>query len=144
MIQDGILEVSSSPILNPLTVVHREGKKVPICVDARKVHQFTIPDCERTAPLQELLQQFDGAQYMTSLRLSYSFLQVDLHEDSQKYTVLFDSTVYQYKRVPYENSLSAFIRALNLALGGGTERFVCFTVMIYSSTLSHSKNISGI
>jgi hypothetical protein len=30
MVKDDILEVSSSPILNPLTVAHREGKKIPI------------------------------------------------------------------------------------------------------------------
>jgi hypothetical protein len=140
MLRDDVLEVSSSPILNPLTIVQREGKKIRICVDARKVNLYTIPDRERTPPLQELLQRFDGAQYMTSLDLSSAFLQVDLHEESRKYTAfLFDSTVYQYKRVPYgfRNSLSAFVRALKLALGGGTERFVvcyCDDILIHSKS----------
>jgi hypothetical protein len=58
MVDDDILEVSNSPILNPPTVVHREGKKPRICVDARKVNQFIIPDYERVPPLQELLQKF--------------------------------------------------------------------------------------
>jgi hypothetical protein len=51
MIRDDILELSQSNILNPLTVVPREGKKPRICVDARKVNQYTIPDYERTPPL---------------------------------------------------------------------------------------------
>jgi hypothetical protein len=59
MIRDDILELGQSDILNPLTVVPREGKKPRICVDARKVNQYTIPDFERTPPLQELLQRFD-------------------------------------------------------------------------------------
>jgi hypothetical protein len=31
---------------NPFTVVSKEGKKTRICVDARKMNQFTIPDYE--------------------------------------------------------------------------------------------------
>jgi hypothetical protein len=67
MVKYDILEVSSSPILNPLTIVHREGKKIRICVDARKVNQCTVPDRERAPPMQELLQRFEGARYMSSL-----------------------------------------------------------------------------
>jgi hypothetical protein len=102
MLEDGNIETSNSPILNPLTVVQREGKKIRICVDARKINQYIIPDRERTPPLQELLQQFNGTRYMTWLDLSSAYLQIELHEDSRKYTAfLFDSTVYQFKRVPY-------------------------------------------
>lgn len=102
LVKDEILEISSSPILNPLTVVTKEDGKIRLCLDARKVNQFTIPDHERTPPLQELLQRFNGARYITSLDLSSAYLQIDLHEESRKYTAfLFDSTGYQFKRVPY-------------------------------------------
>jgi hypothetical protein len=95
MMKDGILEISTSPILNPLTVVSKEGKSIRICVDARKVNQFTVPDRERSQPLHELLQRFNGARYLTSLDLSSAYLQVELQEESRKYTAfLFDSTVY--------------------------------------------------
>jgi hypothetical protein len=152
MIEDDILEVSNSPILNPLTIVQREGKKVRICVDARKVNEHTIPDHERTPPLQELLQRFEGSQFMTSLDLSSAYLQVDLHEESRKYTAfLFDSTVYQYKRVPYgfKNSMSAFVRSMKLALGS-TEGFVvfyCDDILVHSRTfkehLTHLDTVIG-
>jgi hypothetical protein len=90
-----------------------------------------IPDRERTPPLHELLQRFHGARFMTSLDLSSAFLQIRLKDASQRYTAfLFNSTVYQYKPVPYgfRNSLSAFVRALKLVLGPETERFVVFYV----------------
>jgi hypothetical protein len=70
MFNDNILEISNSSFLNPLTIVNREGKKPRICVDARKINQFTIPDYERTSPLQELLQRFEGAKHMSSIDLS--------------------------------------------------------------------------
>jgi hypothetical protein len=142
MIRDDILELSQSDILNPLTVVPREGKKLRICVDARKVNQFTVPDYERTPPLQELLQRFEGAKFITSLDLNSAFLQIPLHKDSRKYTAfLYDSVVYQYKRVPYgfKNSLPAFMRALRLALGEGNETFVLAYVddiLVYSKTFT--------
>jgi hypothetical protein len=127
MLQDDFLEISNSHFLNPLSVVYKEDKKIRICVDARRVNQHTVPDRERTAPLQELLQKFEGAQFMSTLDLTSAYLQIPLHRDSRKYTAfLFDSTVYQYTRTPYgfRNSLSAFVRALKLALGGEADEFV--------------------
>lgn len=129
LIKDDILEVSDSPFINPLSVVHKEGKKIRICVDARKINQFTEPDRERVAPMHELLQRFNGARFMTSLDLTSAYLQVPLHEESRKYTAfLFDSACYQYKRVPYgfRNSLAGFVRALKLALGNGTDEYTVF------------------
>jgi hypothetical protein len=39
---------------------------------------------------------------MTSLDLSLAYLKIELHEESRKYTAfLSDSTVYEYKGVPY-------------------------------------------
>jgi hypothetical protein len=138
MIQD-VLELSNSQFLNPLTIVKREGKKPRICVDARKINQVTIPDYERSSPMQELLQKFEGTRYMSAIDLSSAYLQIELHEDSRKYTAfLFDTTVYQFKRVPYgfKNSLSAFVRALKMALGKDTESYVTFYV---DDIIVHSK-----
>jgi hypothetical protein len=128
MIEDGILEFSTSSILNPLTVVSKESGDIRICVDARRVNQYTVPDHERTPPINELLQRFHGARYFTSIDLSSAYLQIELEEESRPYTAfLFDSTVYQYRRVPYgfRNSLPAFVRAIKNALGGnGLENVV--------------------
>jgi hypothetical protein len=77
---------------------------------------------------------------MTTLDLTSAYLQIPLHRDSRKYTAfLFDSTVYQYERTPYgfRNSLSAFVRALKLALGGETDEFAVFyvdDVLVFSRT----------
>jgi hypothetical protein len=55
MLRDDILEISTSPVVNPLTVVSRKGK-ISICVYAHKVNQVTLPDRERSSPINELLQ----------------------------------------------------------------------------------------
>jgi hypothetical protein len=147
MVEDDIIELSTSPFLNPLTVVSKEGGKIRICVDARKVNQVTVADHERSAPLHELLQRFEGAHYFTSLDLSSAYHQIPLHEDSRPYTAfLFNSTVYQFKRVPYgfKNSLPAFVRAIKLALGGDHFKSAAFYVddiLIHSRFLVRSNVI---
>jgi hypothetical protein len=50
MLRDDILKSSTCPILNPLTVVSK-GRKIQICMEARKVNKFTIPDSEHNPPL---------------------------------------------------------------------------------------------
>jgi hypothetical protein len=62
IIEDDIIEISDSPLINPLTVVYKEGKKVRLCIDARKINQVTIPHRESAQPLQELLHRFNGTR----------------------------------------------------------------------------------
>jgi hypothetical protein len=75
---DGVLEVSNSSYVNPLTMVTKEGGAPRICVDARKVNKYTLPDRVRAPPVQELLQQFHGSKFITSIDLSLAFLQIGL------------------------------------------------------------------
>jgi len=63
MIADNVLEISTSNHVNPLTIVLRDGKAPRICVDARKVNRYTLPDRARVPPIQELLQQFHGSKF---------------------------------------------------------------------------------
>jgi hypothetical protein len=83
---------------------------------------------------------------MSSINLNSAYLQVELDKESRKYTAfLFDSTVYQFKRVLYGfmNSLAAFVRALKLALGNDTETYVVFYVddiLVYSKTFQEHHN----
>lgn len=51
MVRDGTLKIENSPFLNPLTAVKLNGKKLRICVDGRKVNQYTILYYEHTLPL---------------------------------------------------------------------------------------------
>jgi hypothetical protein len=127
LLKDDILEKSHSAYLNPLTVVHREGKSPRNCVDARKINQITLPDRTKVAPVQEILQRFHGTKYITTLDLSSAFLQIPLDEASRKYNAFeFQSKVYRYKRIRYgfRNSLSGFIRALQTVLGDETFGYV--------------------
>jgi hypothetical protein len=118
-----ILEIFTSSHVNPLTVVLRDGKAPRICMDAKKMNRYTLPDRARVPPIQELLHQLHGSKSSTSIDLSSAFLQIGLKTESRKTTsFLFDSQLYQFTRCPYgfKNSLPAFERALQLTLGSDT------------------------
>jgi hypothetical protein len=126
LLEDGIIKPSDSSYLNPLTIVLREGKSPRICLDARKVNQWTSPDRTRVAPVSELLQRFRRSKFITSIDLSSAFLQVPLGHESRKFTAfLHEGQLYQYTRTPYgfKNSLAAFVRALQITLGTETSDY---------------------
>jgi len=109
MLKDGILKLSDSSFINPSTIVYRENKEPRICIDAIRVNNVMLPDRARSPPIDEMLQQFHGVKYMTSLDLTAAFLQIPLEASSRKYTAfLFDTNVYQFQRVPFgtKNSLA--------------------------------------
>jgi hypothetical protein len=137
---DDIIEPSVSCYLNPITVVPRPGKSVRICLDARRVNKLMRPDRTRVSPIAELLQQFHGSNFISTIDLSSAFLQVELAPECRKFTAfLFENQVYQFKRIPYglRNSLAGFIRALNFALGPDTFGYV---VSYVDDITVHSRN----
>jgi hypothetical protein len=120
LLTDGIIEHSNSSYINPLTIVPRPGKAPRICLDARRVNRHMTPDRTKIPPIQELIQRFYGAKFITSIDLSSDFLQVELNQDCRKFTAfLFESEVHQFTRIPFglKNSLSGFVRALSSTIG---------------------------
>jgi hypothetical protein len=153
MKQDGIIEPAASSYINPLTVDLREGKSPRICLDARRVNKWMIPDRTRVQPISELLQRFHGFRYVSTIDSSSAFLQIELAPELRKYTAfLFVSQVWQFTRMPYgyKNSFLTFIRAFNLALGSGTcDYALCHVddITVHSSSfnlhIEHLKTVIG-
>ena len=98
---DSVLEISISSHMNPLTIVLPDGKpprvcvdarklnrytlpdsaralpdeKAPrVCVDARKLNRYTLPDSARVLPIPEFLKQFLGSIFITTIDLSLAFM----------------------------------------------------------------------
>jgi hypothetical protein len=62
MMEDGILELSDSLFINPLTIVYRVNKEPRTCIDARKVNNVMLPDRARGPPIDGMVQQFHEVQ----------------------------------------------------------------------------------
>jgi hypothetical protein len=149
MMEDGILELSDSPFINPLTIVYRENKEPRICMDARRVNNIMLPNQARAPPINEMLQQFHGVKYMTSLDLTSAVLQIPLEASSSKYTAFItDTNVSQFQRVPFgtKNSMAAGVRGSRKVLGSDASSFcACYVhdVVIFSETFEeHLRHIN--
>jgi hypothetical protein len=120
--------------------VYRENKEPRICIDAKRANNVMLPGWARAPPIDETFQQFHGVKYMMSLDLTSAFLQIQLEANSRKYTaLLFDTNVYQFRRVPFgtKNSLAAFVRGLRKVLGSDVSSFcACYVddIVIFSKT----------
>ena len=64
MMDDGILELSDTPFINPVMIVYQENKEPHTCIDAWAVNSVTLPDWARAPPIDEMLQQFHGVKYV--------------------------------------------------------------------------------
>ena len=120
MLQAGIIERANSAYCNPLRIVKKEDGKIRICLDARFLNNITEDDHESPPLITDIVQKFYKAKYYTKLDLSHAYWQVPLHPDSRQYTAfVFDSTMYQFCRIPFgiKTAGSGFIRALKVALG---------------------------
>jgi len=147
--ENAILELSDSSFINPLTIVYRKNKEPRICVDARRSNNVMLPDRARKPPIDEMLQQFHGVKYMTSLDLTSAFLQIPLEACSRKYIAfLFDTNVYQFQRGPFgtKNSLATFVRGLRKVLGSDVSSFcACYVddIVIFSKIFEeHLRHIN--
>ena len=127
MLNQGIIEPSTSAYLNPLVVVGKSDGSVRLCIDARQLNCRISGDQQRPECVEELVQKFNGKQWFSTMDLSASFWQVPLREQDRKLTAFsFKSGLYQFRVVPFgtKTSSSALIRALNLVLGRDTHEFV--------------------
>lgn len=127
MLNEGVIERSTSCYLNPIVIVPKQDGSIRICLDARMVNQRIPPDYERPENIEQLIQEFTGKKFFSTVDLSNSFWQIPLCEYDRKFTAfLHRGQVYQFLRVPFglRTASSALIRALNIALGEETRGFV--------------------
>ena len=142
MLRAGIIEKSHSSYCNPLRIVVKNDKSVRVCLDARYINEIIEAEHESPPLINELMQKFYGVSYMSLTDLATGYWQIPLHESSRGYTAfLHNSKMYQFCRIPFglKTAGSAFIRALNMALGNQFEKIL--TVYIDDLLIATSGSI---
>jgi len=116
MLDWGVVERCSSPYSNPIICVNKVDGSVRLCLDARRVNQIIQPMRDTSPPMEELLAEFGGKRYFTSLDFSAGYWQIPLHPDVRKYTAfVYNGRTYQFCVVPFGLNIS------NTAFGQGLE-----------------------
>lgn len=156
MLEDDIIEPArsewSSPILLVPKKVDNSGqKKWRLVIDYRKLNDRIQDDKFPLPNISEILDSLSGAIYYTHLDLFSGYYQVELDENSRKYTAFCsDQGQFQMKRLPMglKTSPNVFSRMITLAMSGLTYD-KCFVylddLIVFGRNLSdHNKNIISI
>jgi len=114
-----ILEHSDSPWSSRIVPVRKKDGQMRLCVDYRKLNSVTKPDKFPMPNLCDSVYAAHGMQYFTLVDLVKGYYQIELDEDSRKYTAFSTShDHYQFKRVSFglKNSGIAFQRSMQQIL----------------------------
>ena len=141
LLDQGIIEPSSSPYASPVVLVKKKDGSLRICVDYRQLNKKTVKDAFPLPRIDESLEALSGSVYFSSLDLAHGYHQVVLDVDSrQKSAFRVPFGLFEYNRMPFGlvNAPSTFQRVMERCLGDMnlTELLIYLDdILLYSPSL---------
>lgn len=125
MLNDGIIQPSISPYNSPILLVPKKSesgdKKWRLVVDFRQLNKKIIADKFPLPRVDEILDHLGRAKYFSTLDLASGFHQIELEEDSKKFTAFSTASGhFEFNRLPFGLNISpnSFQRMMTIALSG--------------------------
>ena len=140
MLQQGIVEPSTSPYGAPVLLVKKPDGTWRFCVDYRALNAITVKNGHALPRIDDLLDKIQGAKYFSSMDLLQGFYQLPLRESDRPKTA-FKTTFghYQFRVVSMglSNAPSVFQRIMNQIFHKQLNRSVLIyldDILIFSNT----------
>lgn len=156
MESQGIIRKSFSRYASPIVVVAKKLdnsgiQKFRLCVDYRKLNEFTVDDKFPLPNIDAILDKLGRAQYFTTLDLAKGYHQIKMHpEDIHKTAFVTPKGLYEYVRMPFglKNAPATFQRLMNEVLRDYINK-ICVVylddILIFSTSLEeHIQSIRKI
>lgn len=127
MIKMGIIEKSNSPYSIPIVPVFKKNGEVRLCLDARKINELIIPDCERPISMETMFTKFNNVKCISTLDLRSGYWQIPLSSESKEpCSFLINGRNYSYRRLPFGLNVSGaeFQKGMDMVLGPLVHKFV--------------------
>ena len=142
IIEPTVSEYNAPLLLIPKKTKDTEGnRQYRVCIDYRKLNEVIETDKWPLANIREIIDQLGRAKIFSCIDLSQGYYQVELEQNSRKYTAFStpDGRHWQLKRMPMglSHSPSVFSRIMTMAMSGlsGTICLVYLDdLIVYSRT----------
>lgn len=141
MLQQGIIQKSSSAFASPVLLVKKKDQSWHFCVDYRQLNAITVKGKYPVPIIEELLDELQGASWFTSLDLQASFHQIRM-KPGEEYKTAFQTHFGQFEFRVMSFGLTgapgSFQDAMNTTLQPYLRKFVLVffdDILIYSATL---------
>jgi hypothetical protein len=141
MLQQGLIQPSTSPWSFPVVVVKKKNKKFRFCVNYKPLNDITKKDNYPLPRIDEMLDALQDAQWFTTLDLASGYWQIKVKkEDQEKTAFITKFGTYEFKVMPFGlcNAPATFQRTMDKVLQGIKDKFVLVyldDVIIFSKTL---------
>ena len=150
LLEQGIIQHSTSPWSSSIVPVKKPDGKVRFCVDYRKLNKITVDDPYYIPLVEELLHKIGNSTVLSKLDLAKGFYQVSLTDAAQEksaFTTPFGK--YQFVRMPFgmKNAPSSFQRLMDTVLSGLEECSTAYIddILIFSKNgKDHIKDVSAV
>jgi len=155
LLQEGIIEESSSPWNSPILVVPKKAgasgqQKFTLVVDNRKLNAKTVGNAYPLPDITEILDQLGQAKYFSCLDLAMGYHQIDMDPRVIHKTAFSTNEGHWAYRMPFglKTAPATFRRVMNTALSGltGTRCFVFLDdIVIYANSLAdHDRKLRDV
>jgi RNase H-like domain found in reverse transcriptase/Reverse transcriptase (RNA-dependent DNA polymerase)/Integrase zinc binding domain/Chromo (CHRromatin Organisation MOdifier) domain/Retroviral aspartyl protease/Integrase core domain len=127
LLKSGMIETSSSPFGAPVLFIRKKDGTLRCVFDYRMLNKITVRNRYPLARIDDILDSFRGAAFMTSLDLIMGYNQWQIHDtDVPKSAFTTPSGHYQWRVLPFglTNGPAVFTRAMTELLAPYIGKFV--------------------
>ena len=125
MLEDGIIEPSSSPWCSPIVLAKKKDGSFRFCVDLRAVNSVTQSLPHPLPRVDDALDSLAGARLFTTLDMASGYWQVELaDEDKEKTAFTTGRGLHHFRTMAFglKNAGPTFQRLMELVLAGIDEK----------------------
>ncbi|MCU7806226.1 MAG: RNA-directed DNA polymerase, partial [Candidatus Thiodiazotropha sp. (ex Lucinoma borealis)] len=121
MLEQGIIEKSSSSWSAPIVLVEKKDKSIRFCCDYRLLNSVTVRDVYPIPRIDETLDTLKGAQLFSTIDLQSGYHQVMLDDDAKEKSAFCTHVgLFQWRVLSFglTNAPATFERMMEAILGG--------------------------
>jgi hypothetical protein len=125
LLAEDVIEESESPWASPAILIRQKGK-VRFCIDCRKINEVTKSDRYLILRIDDILSQFAGKMYFTTLNANKGFHQIEIDPQDR------EKTAFRTQPFGLKSGPAVFQRLMDKILG----KYKWQIALVYIETLS--------